>query len=198
LIFNNLSFISYFLRKCCLGCFCDSLLFCWLHWLWSDSLLLLDVLLHFPDISHCACESFRFECWFQCHFILFILYFRALLFSFQEFMIKSLIFCFNLFTHFLLLYTFLVVCVSREWINDISYVVMLKHRQWLALFNHNLITDYTEILCIMHLIFASLCLELLELWEPISVIHFHLWHNNNNNIVNIHIFHFSSHFGVYC
>jgi len=109
-------------------------------------------------------------------------------------MIKSLIFRFNLFTHFLLLYTFLVVCVSREWVHNISYVVMFKHRQRLALFNNNLITDYAEILSIMDLIFACLCLELLKLREPISVVHFHLC--DNNNIYSINISNFSSHLKV--
>jgi len=95
-------------------------------------------------------------------------------------MIETLIFSFDLFTHFLLFHTFLVVSVPREGIHDISNIIVFQHRERLTLFNNNLITNYTEILAIMHLIFASFSLELLELREPVSVIHFHLITNKQN------------------
>lgn len=103
-------------------------------------------------------------------------------------MVETLIFSFYLFTHFLLFHTFFIVSVSWEGIHNVSNIVMFQHRERLTLLNNNLITNYTEILSIMYLIFASFSLELLELREPVSVIDFHLIEQNKLKSI-FHTFH---------
>lgn len=167
--------LSNFFWMTTLSCFRD----CFLFRLWfrfgANLFLFLDVLFNFSDIRHSTCESFSLKSGFESDFLLFISSFRSFLFPFEEFMVESLILCLEWLTHFLLLIILMIERITREWLYDVTHVVVFESGQWLAWFYHDLVTCHTEIFLIMHLILTYSTLEFLGLREPVSVVNFNLF-----------------------